>query len=772
MSPGQYQRAKSIFLLACDLAEDDRAARIAELAAGDEAVRQQAMAMLENDKPEELIATGAQLREGLEAILQAAATDEDGDGANFGVGHARPEAIGPYRIVRQIGSGGMGDVYEAQQETPRRRVAIKTMRAGLAGEAMLRRFRREIEFLGRLSHPGIAQVYEAGVTPIGGVRTPYYVMEFVDGLPLTEFARQRELDLKAKLRLFTAICDIVHSAHQQGVIHRDLKPANILVQVQAGTRGAAGPARSDATTTGWGAGDALPRILDFGIARAVSVDETEDGTGTKAGGAGRTMMTEVGQIIGTVAYMSPEQMAGRPDAIDTRTDVYALGVILFELLTGKLPHATEGLTPLEAAALKQNTPPMRLSTADPALRGDLETIVGKALDTDKKRRYPSASELGQDVRRFLNDEVVLARPASAMYQIRKFAQRNRGVTIAAAAAALCLIGGALATTLQARSAIAQRDVAVRKTEVAEAVSNVLLEALTVATPNGAMGKEPRLIDAIERIERQALAKDSGLREEVQAVVLNVIGIVHRERGEYERAEVVLTAALNIRRRVLDPGDPNLADSLNNMGLLRRKQERFVEAAAFMQEAVDLQRQSSFQDESRLARNIYNLGSAYISSGELAKAGPLLDESEAIHKRKVGGPSEIFGILFSARSRLAAAQGKLDAAADFAAKATATFRETVGPRHPSIATSLRDEGLLASRRGDVPGAVQKLIEADSMAHKVFTIEPPHPMLRTIRADLVKLLREAGRGDEAERLEKDLAALVPAVPVAPGGGDGSQ
>jgi tetratricopeptide (TPR) repeat protein len=479
------------------------------------------------------------------------------------------------------------------------------------------------------------------------------------------------------------------------------------------------------------------------------------------------MMTEVGQIIGTVAYMSPEQMAGRPEAIDTRTDVYALGVILFELLTGKLPHATEGLTPLEAAALKQNTPPMRLSAVDPGLRGDLETIVGKALDTDKQRRYPSASEIGQDVRRFLNDEVVLARPASAMYQFRKFAKRNRGVTVAAAAAVLCLIGGAVTTTLQARSAIAQRDVAVRKTQVAEAVSDVLLEALTVATPKGALGKEPRLIDAIERIERQALAKDTALRPEVQAVVLNVIGIVHRERGDYGRAEVVLAAALDIRRRVLEPGDPNLADSLNNMSLLRRKQERFAEAAALMQEAVDLQRHSSFRDESRLARNIYNLGSAYISSGELAKAGPLLDESRAMHKRLLGEKHEILGIHFSASSRLAATQGNLDAAADFAAKATAMYKETVGPRHPSIATALRDEGLLASRRGDAPGALQKLTEADSIAHEVFTIEPPHPMLRSIRADLVKLLREAGRGDEADRLEKDLAALVRAAAGAPGG-----
>jgi serine/threonine protein kinase len=689
MSPEQYQRAKGIFLLVCDLAEGERVARVAELAAGDESVRRQAIAMLDNDKPEELTMAGEHLRQGLEAILRTAAGDADGDSANFGTGRARPETIGPYRIVRQIGSGGMGDVYEAQQDTPRRSVAIKMMRAGLASEAMLRRFRREIEFLGRLSRPGIAQVYEAGVTPIHGVRTPYYVMEFVDGLPLTDFARQRELDVQGKLRLFVAICDIVHSAHQQGVIHRDLKPANILVQVQAGTRGAAASSGPDTTTTGWAAGDALPRILDFGIARAVAMDDAGGATSAAAGGPGRTMMTEVGQIIGTVAYMSPEQMAGRPEAIDTRTDVYALSVILFELLTGKLPHATEGLTPLEAAALKQNTPPMRLSAADPGLRGDLETIVGKALDTDKQRRYPSASELGQDVRRFLNDEVVLARPASAMYQFRKFARRNRGVTVAAAAAVVCLIGGAVATTLQARSAIAQRDVAVRKTEVAEAVSNVLLEALTVATPKGALGKEPRLIDAIERIERQALVKDSALRPEVQAVVLNVIGIVHRERGEYERAEVVLAAALDIRRRVLDPGDPNLADSLNNMSLLRRKQERFAEAAALMQEAVDLQRHSSFRDESRLARNIYNLGSAYISSGELAKAGPLLDESRAMHERLLGEKHEIFGIHFSASSRLSAAQGNLDTAADFAARATAMYRETVGPRHPSIATALRD-----------------------------------------------------------------------------------
>jgi serine/threonine protein kinase len=389
----------------------------------------------------------------------------------------------------------MGDVFEAEQESPRRRVAIKLMRSGLQSETMLRRFRREIEFLGRLSHPGVAQVYEAGVTNVGGVRVPYCVMEYVDGIPLTAYAKERGLNVEAKLRLFAAICDVVQYAHQQGVIHRDLKPANILIQ----ERGTAGSGEKSLTGTGaaWGVGvgEAMPRILDFGIARAVDVDGGGGGGGGMGGvpgGASRgaTLATEVGQIIGTVAYMSPEQIAGRGTEVDTRTDVYALGVILFELLTGTLPHRTDGMALLEAARVKQEEP-SRLSTADRSLRGDLETIASKALEVEKGRRYASASELGMDVRRYLASEVIAARPATVIYQLRKFAGRNRGLVALGAVAVLALVGGLVATVVQNRIAVRERDVAVRKTEVAEAVSNVLLEALTVATPKGALGKEPR-----------------------------------------------------------------------------------------------------------------------------------------------------------------------------------------------------------------------------------------------------------------------------------------
>lgn len=728
MTPEQYAKAKDIFLLVCDLPASERAGRLAELAGGDDTVREQAERMLGNDAGTDMGDSefgGQQLREGLEAILRTA-----GDGGADGGERAMPELIGPYRVVRRAGSGGMGDVYEAEQESPRRRVAIKLMRSGLQSEALVRRFRREIEFLGRLSHPGVAQVFEAGVTSIGGARVPYCVMEFVDGVPLTAYAAARGLDVEAKLRLFAAICDVVQYAHQQGVIHRDLKPANILIQ-ERGTVGG-GEKRLTGTGAAWGVavgvGDALPRILDFGIARAVDAENAGGGAG-----GGVTLATEAGQIIGTVAYMSPEQIAGRGGEVDTRTDVYALGVILFELLTGKLPHRTDGMALLEAARVKQEEP-SRLSTVDRSLRGDLETIASKALEVEKGRRYGSASELGMDVRRYLASEVIAARPATVLYQLRKFAGRNRRLVVLGAVAVLALVGGLVATVVQGRIAVRERDVAVRKTEVAEAVSNVLLEALTVATPKGALGKEPRLIDAIERIERQALDEKAVLAPEVRAVVLNVIGIIHRERGDLERAEKVFGMALEIRRKVLAGDDPNLADSLNNMGLLRRKQERFAEAAAFMAEAVEVQRRSSFTDGERLARNIYNLGSAYISSGELEKAGPLLDEAGGMYERMCGAESQFMAINLEARARLALAGGRAEEALGYAERAVAMFRKTAGPVHPSIATSLRQQGLAALGKGDRAAAVKLLAEAEAMAVKVFPGEPPHATLRAIREDL--------------------------------------
>jgi WD40 repeat protein/predicted Ser/Thr protein kinase len=322
------------------------------------------------------------------------------------------QTIGRYRVVRVLGEGGMGTVYEAEQDNPRRTVALKVIRAGLASDFLLQRFAREAQILGRLHHPGIAQVYEAGVSESG---QPYFAMELIAGAPLDRYVREQALDTRGRLELFARVCDAVQHAHEKGVIHRDLKPGNLLVEASG-----------------------QPRVLDFGVARAA------DGGLTAGGGR-----TETGQLIGTLSYMSPEQASADPAAIDARADVYALGVILYELLAHRLPYSLDGLALPEAVRVIQEHEPSRLGSLDGRLRGDLETIAAKALEKDRGRRYTSAGELAADVRRHLHHEPIRARPASALYHLRKFARRHKGLVGAVLGIGLALAAGTVVSVLYA-----------------------------------------------------------------------------------------------------------------------------------------------------------------------------------------------------------------------------------------------------------------------------------------------------------------------------------
>jgi WD40 repeat protein/predicted Ser/Thr protein kinase len=301
-----------------------------------------------------------------------------------------PRHIRGYRIVGLLGEGGMGSVYEAEQENPRRPVALKVIRPNLVSPPLLKRFGQEAQILGRLHHAGIAAIYEAGLAEDG---RPFFAMEFIRGLPLTEYVRSRGLTTRARLELLARVCDAVQHAHEQGVIHRDLKPANILVEE-----------------------DGQPKVLDFGVAKATDADLQTT--------AGRT---EAGQLLGTLSYMSPEQVAGDPAALDGRSDVYALGVILFELLADRLPYHLHNLPLPEVARVIREEEPSRLGSINSVFRGDVETIVGKALEKDRARRYASAGELAADVRRYLRNEAILARPPSAVYHLRMFARRHKAL---------------------------------------------------------------------------------------------------------------------------------------------------------------------------------------------------------------------------------------------------------------------------------------------------------------------------------------------------------
>jgi WD40 repeat protein/serine/threonine protein kinase len=335
-----------------------------------------------------------------------------------------PLLKGEYRILGTVGHGGMGVVYRAEQSIPRRIVAIKAIRPGLTSRQVLRRFEHEAHILGRLQHPGIAQVYEAGAASSARADEAFFVMEYVDGSPITDYARSAGLGVQEKLEIIARVADAVQHAHQRRVIHRDIKPGNILV-----TR------------------DGQPKILDFGVARLDSAEGTES----------ITRQTHAGQLIGTLAYMAPEQLEGAE--VDARADVYALGVVLYQLLTGKLPHDFKGSSLLEAARLIREEEPARITRVDPSLRGDIDIIVQKSTERDRERRYQSASDLAADIRRHLRGEPIQARADSAVYVIRKQLSRHKGPTAAIIAALLGLAGFSVYASVQSSRQATARQLA-------------------------------------------------------------------------------------------------------------------------------------------------------------------------------------------------------------------------------------------------------------------------------------------------------------------------
>ena len=422
MSPqDRFRRTSALFRAACALPVDARNAYLSEQCADDAILLAQVRELLAADeRPDGPLDHPALLPLAPLGLDGAAAAEAD-----------TPERIGTYRIIRRIGEGGMGAVFEAEQQTPRRRVAVKPLRAGISSRAVARRFEQEAEILGRLRHPGIAQILEAGTSGAGAHAVPYLVMELVQGESLLDYARLGALGRRARLELFGLVCDAVHHAHACGVVHRDLKPANILIAAARQDAGASADSVRPSQVPALQASHApaQPKILDFGVARLTDSDL-----------AVVTRHTTVGELVGTVPYMSPEQAAGDPSRLDWRSDVYALGVILYELLTGRLPHDVRQMMVHEAVRAIREDDPTPAGSLDHTLRGDLETILAKALEKDKARRYQSAAELAADVRRHLNEQPIVARQSSALYRLGKFARRNKpvvgGVLVAFIALAL------------------------------------------------------------------------------------------------------------------------------------------------------------------------------------------------------------------------------------------------------------------------------------------------------------------------------------------------
>ena len=496
MSEDRPSRRRALFEAVADLAPSERDAFLHQACDGDAALRAEVEALLDHDEA----SNTAFLRSPVQRATPASGI---------------PETIGRYRVTGRIGTGGMGVVYEGAQESPNRPVAIKLIRPEMISERMLSRFRNEAEILGRLEHPGIARIYEAGTAPAdasGGPDRPFFAMELVRGTPLLDHARG--LTTRDRLRLFADICDAVHHAHQKGVIHRDLKPANILVDEEGQVK-----------------------ILDFGVARATDGDIQCV-----------TVHTDVGQLLGTVPYMSPEQVLGDVSRLDTRSDVYSLGVVLFELLTGALPYDVRERSVPEAARIIRDEESTRLSTIMPHLRGDLEWIVAKAIEKDVDRRYDSASALAADVRRHLADEPVLAGPPSAAYRLRKLVRRNKvGAAWAAVATLLLAVGLPATITLTIRSLRAEQAASSaseswrRESDRSRLSADFLVSVLSNAVPgDAAIIRQTLLDDASERIE--GLFGDDPSDE---ADVRRMLGDIYSQTGDYVSAYEQLLLAYEL-----------------------------------------------------------------------------------------------------------------------------------------------------------------------------------------------------------------------------------
>jgi len=423
-----------------------------------------------------------------------------------------PAKIGPYVIKRVIASGGMGTVYEAMQENPRRPAAVKVVKRSMASDDALRRFEREAQALARLRHPGIAQIYEAGTYEEAGVSLPFFALEYIpNAKTIIEFARSKNFGAREKLDLFLQVCEAVHYGHQRGIIHRDLKPGNILVDSEGRVR-----------------------IIDFGVARAVDADlEQAD------------LQTKVGQIIGTAQYMSPEQFDGDPNDLDTRSDVYALGVVLYELLAGKLPYDISQSGIFEVARIIRENQPAALGAAVSGIGSEVELITAKALEKDRERRYQSAYGFAADIRHYLKGEAISAKPTSLSYQVRVLARKNKAVVGLAALAVAFLVVGIITTTglyVDVRTERTKSEMAAKK---ALAANDFLVGTLSAIVPYG-YGDVKTIGDLCDRV---SLDIDDAFpdNQTVEADVRNMIGKMYSRLDNRSQAEQQLRKAYLLRR---------------------------------------------------------------------------------------------------------------------------------------------------------------------------------------------------------------------------------
>jgi len=543
---------------------------------------------------------------------------------------------GRYRLLQRIGEGGMGEVWLAEQSEPiRRQVAVKVIRAGMDSERIVDRFEAERQALALMDHPAIATVFDGGTTPDG---RPFFAMEYVKGEPITKYCDRHRLPTRERLQLIVRVCEGVQHAHQKGIIHRDLKPSNVLVTIQDDR-----PA---------------PKIIDFGVAKATAQQLSE-----------RKLFTELGVLVGTPEYMSPEQAEMGGLDVDTRTDVYALGVLLYEVLTGALPFASQELrkggyaeiqriirereprrpstrvtgpdTDSAAVARNRQSEPRRLVNE---LRGDLDWITMRALEKDRTRRYPTANALAADVERHLRDEPVSAGPPGAAYRAQKLFRRHRVAFVAAGAVVAALLAGVVSTSLALRRAAAEAREARRQAAIAEAVNEFLnVDLLGAVAPSArrGQGKDVTMREVLA-VAAERLDKGSGPGGRfageplVEADVRSAVGYAYRELGDYPAAEPHLKRALELRRTALGDEHPRTLRAMNQLGYLYHVMGRLADAEPLVEETNEVGRRTLGPDHEDVLAYEMNLANLRRKQGRFKDAEPIYERNlEA--RRRVFGP---------------------------------------------------------------------------------------------------------------------------------------
>jgi non-specific serine/threonine protein kinase/serine/threonine-protein kinase len=660
--------------------------------------------------------------------------------------------IGRYHLVQKIGEGGMGEVWLAEQKEPvRRRVAVKLVKAGMNSREVIARFESERQALALMDHPAIAKVLDAGSTPQGG---PYFVMEYVAGMPITSYSDKHKLTTRQRLELFVHVCEGVQHAHQKAIIHRDLKPSNILVTEVDGKP--------------------VPKIIDFGVAKALTQKLTAE-----------TMFTRVGAMIGTPEYMSPEQALSSGEDIDTRTDVYSLGIILYELLAGTPPIDLRKIAFDEfLRRLREDDvpkPSTRIRTQDPAtttelahkrqtesvalvkqVRGDLDSIALKALEKERSRRYGSPSDLAADLGRYLRNEPVLAVPPSAAYRARKFARRYRGALVTLCAFVVVLMAAAGVSIRQSVIARRQRDRADAEAAVAKAVNQFLQEdLLSAANPESQGGAETKPdpeVKARTLLDRAAAQAGKRFARQplVESAIQHTIGKAYLGLGLNAEAERHLRRAYELSAAQRGTDDPETLDILMAISTAAVNQDKNTEAVAAAKAVLEGETRKLGPENSQTVVAMQNLGALYFQDSQYAEAEPLLKKALDLQSRRNGydnidtlNTSDSLAALYIVQSRYAEARALL-------VKGLESYRRLYGPAHPFTQREMFGLAKVVFGEGDYAQAEKLFEQVQAGDERAYGARHPN----TLYSDslLGQAYVEAGKAAQGiALLEKTLADL---------------